>query len=234
MCLRRYLSGFRPPVDEAVLAEPALWLDDRLFWPAFLHTFGGSDTAAIAFDVDPADVEEYAEELQDPNRWPFLAVPLARGHCLYILFRNFEGDAGWDYLLQPADSDTVITLAALEGGFQGPGLSWPELLAVAGQPDPARTRAERLLLLLPAVGDADLPYDTEELVATAVTAVGGERQYRRDVASELMTASRRFWGAPAWTDYADHRVCLGLHSPRSPETPLDRLALIAEALDGGN
>jgi hypothetical protein len=153
MSLRRYLSGFRPPVDESVLTEGALWLDDRLFWPAFLLSVGGSDTAAAAFDVDPADVEEYAEELHHPDSWPFLIVQLARSHRLYILFRNFEGDSGWDYLLQPADSDAVMTLAALEGGFQGPALSWPDLLVAASQPDPARSRAERLLLLLPAVGE---------------------------------------------------------------------------------
>ncbi|MBQ1028383.1 hypothetical protein [Micromonospora sp. C95] len=234
MSLRRYLSGFRPSVDESVLTEPALWLNDRLFWPAFLLSFGGSDIAAIAFDIDPAEVEEYAAELHDPNRWPFLILPLARGHRLYILFRNFEDDSGWDYLLQPADSDTVITLAALEGSFQGPGLSWPELLVTAGQPDPARTQAERLLLLLPAVGDADLPHDAKELVATAVVAVGGEQRYRRQVAGELLTASRRFWGAPAWTEQGDRHVCLGSHSPRSPQTPPDRLALITEALGPGN
>lgn len=173
MSLQRYLSGFRPPVDASVLTEAALWLDDRLFWPAFLYSIGGSPTAPIAFDVDPADVEEYTEGLHDPDSWPFLTVQLARGHCLYILFRNFDGDSGWDYLLQPAGSDTVMTLAALEGCFQGPALSWPGLLVAAGQPDPARSRAERILLLLPALGDAGLPHDAEELVATAFTAVGG-------------------------------------------------------------
>ena len=66
--------------------------------------------------------------------------------------------------------------------------------------------AAGVLLLLPAVGDADLPHDAEELVAAAVTAVGGEWRYRREVAGGPMTASRRFWDAPAWTDHAGHRV----------------------------
>ncbi|WP_164842667.1 hypothetical protein [Actinoplanes solisilvae] len=47
---------------------------------------------------------------------------------------------------------------------------------VAAQTDSERTQAERLLLLLPAVGDADLPLDAEESVATAFTEVGGRRE----------------------------------------------------------
>ncbi len=86
--MRYYLGGLLPPVDESVLAEAALWLDELLFWPAFLFCVGGSDSAATAFDVDPAEVEEYARKLHDPDGWPFLVVALARGHRLYILFRN--------------------------------------------------------------------------------------------------------------------------------------------------
>ncbi|GIJ48046.1 hypothetical protein Val02_49320 [Virgisporangium aliadipatigenens] len=217
-----------------MLADISLWLDDRLFWPAFLLSVGGSDTAAVAFDVDPADVEEYAEQLHHPDSWPFISLPLGGGHGLHILFRNFEDDAGWDYLLQPAGSDTVTTLAALEGCFQGPGLSWPELLVAAGQPDPARSWSERLLLLLPALGDADLPHDADEPIISAFAAVGGLSQQRYKVAHELLTASRRFWGDPTWTEYADRRVRLGRHSPRGPAAPPDRLALIAEALGSGS
>jgi hypothetical protein len=172
--LRHYLSCFRPPVDESVLVEAGPSLDDRLFWPTFLLTVGGSWTAATAF--------------------------------------------------------SVMTLAALEGGFQGPGLSWPELLVAAAQRDRARTRAERLLLLSPALGGGDLAHDAEDLVATAFTTIGGRPEHRRTVAGELLAASGRFWGAPAWTWHEHHRVCLGGHSSRSLEAPASRHALIAEAL----
>jgi hypothetical protein len=231
--LRSYLSSFHPAVDESVLSLLGPELDD-LFWPAFLLTVGGSRTAATAFDVDPADVEEYAEELHHPDSWPFLTVQLAGEHRLHLLFRNFEGDSGWDYLLQPAGSDSVVTLAALEGGFQGPGLAWPELLVAAAQVDSARTPAERLLLLLPAVGDVDLPSDAEELVATAFTEIGGSREYRHTLAGELLAASRRFWGAPTWIQYEDFYVCPGSHSPRNLDAPPSRHAVVAEALRTGN
>lgn len=195
MSLRRYLSDFHPPVEDSVLFDASSWTMDELFWPAFLFTVGGSGTAAVAFDADPADVEAYAEELHRPGRWPFVVVRLASGHRLYVLFRNFEGDAGWDYLLQPAGTDTVITLAALEGHFRGPAYSWRDLVLVADQPDPVRSAAERLLLLLPAMGDADVPADAEQMVAAAFVAVGGHRHYRRKVSRELLEASHRFWGA---------------------------------------
>jgi hypothetical protein len=230
--LRHYLSGFRPPVDESVLNEVSPPADDALFWPAFLLTVGGSSRAAAAFDVDPVDVGLHAADLHRSESWPFLTVPLSGGHRLHVLFRNFEGDAGWDYLLQPAGADDVIALAALEGGFRGPGLAWPELLAVAAQPDTAWTRAQRLLLLLPAVGDADITHDSGAAaeVANAFTAVGGRREHQRDVAAELLAASGRFWGSPAWAWHRGRYVCLGPHSPRKLEAPADHHALIAEAL----
>jgi hypothetical protein len=231
--LRSYLSSFSPPVDESVLSELGPELDD-LFWPAFLLTVGGSRAAATAFGADPADVEEYAEELHRPDGWPFLTVQLAGGHRLHLLFRNFEGDSGWDYLLQPAGSDSVVTLAALEGGFQGPALAWPELLVAAAQADFAWTRAERFLLLLPAVGDVDLPPDAEELVAMAFTGIGGRREYRHEVASELLAASRRFWGFSTWIQYEDFYVCPGSRSPRNLDAPPSRHALVAEALRSEN
>ncbi|HZE32474.1 MAG TPA: hypothetical protein VE198_13680 [Actinoallomurus sp.] len=46
----------------------------------------------------------------------------------------------------------------------------------ADQPDGERGPAERLLLLLPAVGDAGLPADAADLVTAAVTAAGARRQ----------------------------------------------------------
>ena len=57
--------------------------------------------------------------------WPVISLNLAQGHRVHILFRNYEDDSGWDYLLQQAGSDVVITAASLEGGFHGPALSWP-------------------------------------------------------------------------------------------------------------
>lgn len=216
MSLRQYLSSFHPPVDDSVLADASSRTADELFWPAFLYSVGGSETAAVAFDADPADVEAYAEELHQSGSWPYVVLPLGSGYRLYVLIGNFKGDAGWDYLLQPAGADTVITLGALEGNFLGPAYSWRELVLAANQPDPTRSASERLLLLLPARGDADLPPDAGRLIAEAFVAVGGRPQYQREVSRELLAANRRFWGV------------------RGPATPPDRIALMAEAFSAEN
>ncbi|MGK5440834.1 hypothetical protein ACSNN7_03250 [Micromonospora sp. URMC 105] len=231
MPLRGYLGGFAPPVDPSVLVDATPWLDDPLFWPAFLLSVGGSYTAAVAFGIDPADVEVYAKEMHQAGSWPVITMDLARGHRLYILFCNFDDDSGWDYLLQPAGSDALIIAAALEGGFHGPALPWSELLMTANQPDSMRSQAERLLLLLPAVGDAGIPSGANNVVASAVTTIGAQQQ-QNEVAGELLAGGRRFWGDSEWTERKGLPVCLGQHSPRHPESPIHRLTLMAEAFGG--
>lgn len=59
-----YLDAFEPPVDGSpLLAHP-------LFWPAFLHTVGGSASAPRAFGVEPAFLDEPIAALTDQERWP--------------------------------------------------------------------------------------------------------------------------------------------------------------------
>jgi hypothetical protein len=225
LALEHYLNDFQPPADASVLVDATLWWADELFWPAFLGTVGGSPTAPRAFGAEPADVEEYADDLHDPDRWPYLTVALAQKHRLHFLFRNYDGDSGWDYLFQPAGSNQPWTLAALEGGFRGPGVSWPELRAAAGETH----RAERLLMMIPALGDADLPPMAREEVAAAFIAVGGEPEQAETVAAELLAAASRFWGHVRWVDDAGLRVCLGDHSPRRYDQPNGHLALMTAA-----
>ncbi|MFG2047594.1 hypothetical protein ACGFIW_09210 [Micromonospora sp. NPDC048935] len=231
MPLLGYLDGFQPPVAASVLVDATPWLDDPLFWPAFLLAPGGSSTAAAAFDADPADVEDYVSALHQHDTWPVISLDLAQGHRMHVLFRNFDGDSGWDYLVQPVGSDTAITAAALEGGFQGPALSWAELVRTASRPDLGRSPTERLLLLLPAVGDSGIPPEAQDVVTSAVTAVGATHR-PDDVARELLRASQRFWGGCSWGERDGVPVCLGVHSPRHVGAAPGQLALLAEAFGG--
>lgn len=209
-----YLDGFQPPVDPAALVDTTAWLDEPLFWPAFLHSFGGSATAPTVFAADPADVEGYLDRLHQADAWPVVTLHLGGGHRMHLVWRNYEGDSGWDYLLAPAGADAPFVVAALEGNFRGPAMSWPELTSLAARPDGERSQAERLLLLLPSYGDAETPDTALDLVAAALGDVGVVRGHRQ-VATELLHANRRFWGSPVWLDVGGVATCPNRYSVRT-------------------
>jgi hypothetical protein len=182
-----------------------------------------------AFDADPADASAIWEDLRRQDRWPVFTVDLVGEHKIFLVFRNYEGDAGWDYLLEPAGTGQTIVIAALEGHFRGPALRWPELTTIAGGSDEAS--AARLLFLLPAMADANLPPTAIGDVAAAVRAVGGRRS-ELEVAPKLIDANERFWGAPPWEQRNSVPVCLGGHSFRGPGQPTAELRQIADMFSG--
>jgi hypothetical protein len=193
-----YLEGFVPAADPSALVDATASLVQPLVWSALLYAVGGAREAVDALDVDPADVEELLTQLTNPDRWPAFTLELAGGRSVHLVSRNFEDDSGWDYLLTGSEFTKPVALAMLEGHFRGPALSWPELIAVADQAATAVDRAQRILLLVPALGDDALPADAEQTVADAVAGVDACGRHAA-VAEELLTASRRFWGTPAGT-----------------------------------
>jgi hypothetical protein len=229
---RAYFDGFRPPVDPSVLVDATGWLDQPACWPALLYSVGGSPTAAEAFDIDLADLDVMLERMERPGRWPVFCVRLSNGYQMNLLWRNFDDDAGLDYLLTNSDSGQLVRVASLEGCCRGPALSWQELVAVAQLPDPQLTPAERLLMLLPAMTDASMPANAAVIVAEAVTAVGGHR-HAEEVANELLTANRHYWGPTEWRDSDGVLVCLGEYSVRRIGGPWADRQLIMAALATG-
>jgi hypothetical protein len=132
----------------------------------------------------------------------------------------------------PTHGEPMMKLAALEGHFRGPALSWSELVAAANQDDGQLSPAARLLLLLPAAGDIDTPGDARDLVAAAVTSVSASRQ-QVSVASELLN-SHGYWTPCPWTIRDEVPVCAGPHSYRSAGGGLtqQQLRMIAHAFAG--
>ncbi|MEV4135668.1 hypothetical protein AB0J72_26270 [Dactylosporangium sp. NPDC049742] len=111
--------------------------------------------------------------------------------------------------------EQFIEIAGLEGHQRGPGLSWPELVAVAGrQPDRVR-RAQTLLLLAPAFGDeaADTP-DAVSVLSDAMRTLGATGDTAK-LATLAVSDEVVFWGHVPWVagvpdmDYA----------PRNPASP---------------
>lgn len=231
MIIPGYLDDFES-LETSPLFNAMEWMSDDLFWPAFMWSIGGSETAPEAFDADPVDFDFFATEFFRPDRWPVFTLPLAGGGHLHLTGRNYQDDEGVDYLMTAPESDHAFGIAALEGHFRGPGLSWDEAIAVANQPDANCTPAERLLLLLPAMGDEDIPSTAHQTVTNAVTSVGAA-QLQSEVAAELLEASQKFWGPSRWTDTDGVPVCLGTYSLRHPSVrPRSELQLIADALRG--
>ncbi|MFD0429255.1 hypothetical protein ACFQ60_20405 [Streptomyces zhihengii] len=92
-------------------------------------------------------------------------------------------------------------LGTIDGHPSGPGLAWPELLHIAHTPDASAPGVQdphaRLLLLLPALGDADLPDEAAPVVAAALTATGTLPDGAPALASTLL-AHHPYWSPASW------------------------------------
>lgn len=239
------LARYAEPGHGIAPAEELLGLAG--FWPAyFLPGWDEFIEEPGLFGADEADVDAATEALYSAQEiWPAYRIPLAGGHLLWIVHRNFPDDPGTDYLITHPDWDRDVPLASLEGHFSGPGLSWPELVAVADSA-PARAAgvrdpALRLLLLLPAFGDADVPVaEAVSRISGALTAVGVPESAAPEVAERLL--DHPFWDGPTWvtqggsplsggtTGPSPLAVCDGRYSPRVLPPALGGIPAHARAL----
>lgn len=156
------LEGIQPPLKTSPLVDATSWIDDELFWPAFLLRVGMAGSAPEAFGVDLADLDAYVDDFERPDEWPVFTVPIGGG-TMRLVVCNLPGDAGIDWLLDAEAHATVRRLADEGGGYHtGRGLPWPLL----------PLEPMHLLTALPAVGDHQVPDSVPGLVAEALRAVG--------------------------------------------------------------
>jgi hypothetical protein len=225
-----YLDGYEPPFLRSPLIDGSQVMAGALFWPAFLYTVGGSTSAPNAFGADPADLNELIDTLLDPHSWPVFSLALAGRSRLHVIMRNFPGEGGVDYVLDPGNGGDSIPLAAMEGHFRGSALAWPELVAAAHHPGQGHAWAKRLLLLLPGCADSNRPGTAIDMVSAALTSLGAGPNARQ-VGTELLS-SRRYWTQSCqWATVDGALVCLGSHAYRSLGSELSSsdLRLITEA-----
>jgi hypothetical protein len=157
-----YLEGIQPPRKTSPLVDAMSWVDDELFWPAFLLQVGMARSAPEAFGVDLADLDVYVDDFERPDEWPVFTVPIGGG-TMHLIVCNLPDDVGIDWQLDAEVNATVRRLAAEDGGYQaGRGLPWPLL----------PLEPTHLLTALPAVGDHQVPDSVPSLVAEALRAVG--------------------------------------------------------------
>ena len=205
-------------------------LDEPGFWAAHLAGLAG-DFPAEAFGTDRAEAADALELLEDPASWPVFRVPLDGGGAVLVHRNNGEEHSSTDCFLELPDSGsggrTWTVLTSDDQDRLGPGLCWPELDAVRHPPELPREPEgasgvldphDRLLLLLPLLGDTEAPATPAAVAAVtgALAARGAPEQGREDLARQLL-GGHPMWGAAPWTYDAEAGswICAGPHSPRA-------------------
>ncbi|MEU8496269.1 hypothetical protein AB0C86_06010 [Streptomyces lavendulae] len=185
---------------------------------------------------DPIAHRAFWRRLWAAGDRPVFTVPVADGLSLHVLYENAGEDAGVHYLISHPDWEHAEFLARDDGHRRGPGLSWPELIGAADNGLPGGTTTDpdtRLLLLLPALGDADLPAEAGRRLAACLRSRLGAAEPGRLAAAVLRRqgmAGRARWSTGA----AGVRVDDGRYSFRNPGNrdalPDCRLAQVSAAL----
>ncbi len=188
------------------------------FWPAHLGEvleLDLDDELAGLFDERLDAIRSVHRQLTDAAAWPVFPIELGGGGRAAVVYRNFAEDTGVDYLVVPPGGGSCIRFATVEGAPDGPGISWPELAAVADrQPTPVG-RATALLLLAPVLGDvAAASGEATARLAEALRVVGVTGQAGA-VAEAIVAAF------PAgWSRTADGiTICGDEGSTRNPAGP---------------
>ncbi|WP_433833393.1 hypothetical protein ACQP2E_18755 [Actinoplanes sp. CA-015351] len=209
-------------------------LDRPAFWAVHLGLSLGDeldDELAALFGVGVGLIRGTYLRLTDTAGWPVFAA----GGGLSVVYRNEEDEAGVDYLLSTGGGAT-ITLGVAEGVPDGPGLSWPELQAVAAQQPDELAQARTLLLLAPLLGDNTLLITGQVGSAERAELAGSDGRSwppapmspavlawalrRVGVAGDVTVIAGRLVAAqPArWRDEAGVRVCDHAGSTRNPHS----------------
>lgn len=254
-------DGFAPqPSTSSLVVDGTPMLKDPVFWAAHLAgaSRGRAEIAAACGTTWEQAREAKRSMLFRPEAWPVFTVPLPTGAVVVVVYRTdafMTLDLGcvWvpdqeyrvDFWLAPRNGPG-LNLATRSGHPRGPGLSWPELRAIAGadEPDDAApddaapdrlTSTHRLLLLAPILGDRDAGDEAVDRFARALSRIGGRHHRTPDVRSAAATLAHN---DPArWWSDADGWICDGVVSGRNPAGhhafPPDDLRRVSAALNPG-
>ncbi|MFF4809871.1 hypothetical protein ACFY03_16825 [Micromonospora chersina] len=170
-----YLEDFHPLLETSPLIDATSWVEEELFWPAFLFHVGMARSAPAAFDADVADLDVYVENFERPDVWPVFAVPIGGG-MMHLVVCNLPDDSGIHWVLDAKVRAALGRFADASGGHDpGRGLPWALLPR-----EPAH-----LLTALPAMGTRQVPEGVPAEVAEALRAVGAMRR-AEELADDLL------------------------------------------------
>ncbi|MFD9462538.1 hypothetical protein [Streptomyces sp. NPDC060027] len=185
-------------VGEELLALPGFWAA-YLMW---LSQTEGYDPVPEWFGVDGADADAAWDALSDEDRWPVFRIPFAGGHTVMVLGCNIPEDPGTEYFITHPGWGRHGHLTTVGGHHAGPGLSWRELHHIARTPDldapGVHAEHARLLLLLPTLGDQDMPADAADILGDALAHAGLPATEARGTAEALLV-DHPLWEPAEWT-----------------------------------
>ncbi len=158
--------------------------DDLALGPAFwlahlLLTMGDPGDAPEAYGVTTAAYDSMVERLSDVGRpWPVFRIPFGGGHTVLVTYASHEDENSVDFVVRHPGWGRTGYLGSIGPSYSGPGLSWQELTTIAeyspdGGTEPGLSDpAQRLLLLLPMLGDAATPREVTQVVTRALIRCG--------------------------------------------------------------
>ncbi|MGW7486506.1 hypothetical protein [Streptomyces sp. NPDC054786] len=197
--------------------EPEL-LKSALFWPGHLYSIAQrEETEELLFGADHDAAEEFHRQLTERANWPVFTIPLGAEHRLHVVYRTDNDDPGVDYLLHHPAWERALLLARDDGHFMGPAMSWSELISAADNGLAGGSTTDphaRLLLLLPAMGDDDLPDSAMPRLAAALDA-RTSAEAPHDLAAALVE-DQGSTGPTSWTTHNGVLANDGTHSYRNP------------------
>lgn len=197
------IKGYDGPLvaGESLLAR-------RGFWANYLMAICGDGTSAARpspewFGDDGADTDALSELLFGSERWPVFRIPASVGPGAVVIYRNFVGEYGIDYLLTHPGRSYPQQIASWEGEFSGTGLTWHEVVRIADNPSSAAEGVEdpaaRLLLVLPLLNDLDVPEAASARISAALVSAGAPQDTASGTAEHLLAQlTRRSRHDPAW------------------------------------
>ncbi|OEJ23057.1 hypothetical protein AR457_38345 [Streptomyces agglomeratus] len=215
MVMARHLYASAPVVDGLPL------LEEPGFWAAHLAELC-EGLPLEDFGVDAADAGAALERLENKAAWPVFTVPLAESHSIIVHYNSGEQYTSTDYFLVHPDWRWDLVLASTDQDRIGPGLCWPELAALLPSPPGAAGVTDphaRLLLLLPVLGDANVPAQAVPTLMDALRTVGAPDDC--EALARQLLRGHPLWGTSSWSYDHDERgwTCDGEHSGRS--APVD-------------